>query len=147
MLLDVSNTDMSEGQAMKVRGLILPSQFISSIQCGSLRRERGSWQLRDGRDAYANPWEAELGEIYETAERIQRESALLPRHFAPDVANTPEGFASKLGFIPYIIDFGRILAFGIAGDGAEPSIIWWDDAYWRRVAPSFATLSHFLISN
>jgi hypothetical protein len=57
-------------------------------------------------------------------------------------------FSDAPGFIPYIFDFSHILTFANSGDGAlfcfdyrdhdvKPSIIWWDDAYWRRVAPSF----------
>jgi hypothetical protein len=93
--------------------------------------------------------EAELGQIYETAEQIQRESALLTKHFQAGLADMPDEFVSAPGFISYIADFERILTFAIAGDGApycfdyrestDPSIIWWDDAYWRRVAPSFCT--------
>jgi hypothetical protein len=139
---------MKEGQTMQIRGLTLPREFVGCIESGILRRARGSWQLRELHDAYGNPLETELGEVYETPERIQRESDLLPQHFQLDVADLPDAFSSAPGFIPYITDFSRIIAFGIAGDGApfafdyrdsaEPSIIWWDDAYWRRVAPSFS---------
>jgi hypothetical protein len=56
--------------------------------------------------------------------------------------------ANRRGFIPFITDFSQIVQFGYAGDGAaycfdyredpdEPSIIHWNDGYWRRVAPSF----------
>jgi hypothetical protein len=143
---------VSERQTMQIRGLVFPSQFVRFIQSGSLRRDQGSWPLRDGRDAYGNPCEAELGEVYKTIGTIQRESDLLPRHFPPEFANFPDEFVSEPRFIPYITDFGQILAFGIAGDGApfcfdyrgatvEPSIIWWDDAFWRRIAPSFASFT------
>lgn len=41
-----------------------------------------------------------------------------------------------------------MICFGISGDGApfcldyrtsenEPSVIWWDDIYWRKVSPNF----------
>jgi hypothetical protein len=93
--------------------------------------------------------ETELGQIYVTAEQIQRASALLPQQFQPDLTDLPEEFTSAPGFVPYITDFERILAFAIAGDGSpfcfdyrentDPSVIWWDDAYWRRIAPSFST--------
>lgn len=133
---------------MQIRGMTLPRPFIDCVQSGTLRRDQGSWQLTDGRDAYGNPLETELGQIYETAEQIQRESALLPRDFPPDLADLPDEFASAPGFIPYITDFDRVLTFAMSGDGApycfdyresaDPSIIWWDDAYWRRIAPSFS---------
>jgi len=135
---------------MRVRGLTLPSEFLSCVERGLLRRERGSWPLRFGRDAFGNSWESELGEVYETIDKIERQSDLLPKHFAPDFADIPETFSDQPGFIPYITDFSRILVFAVAGDGApfcfdyrersdQPSVIWWEDAYWHRVAPDFRT--------
>jgi hypothetical protein len=133
---------------MRVRGFTLPKEFVSCVETGQLRRSRGSWPLRGNRDAFGNHWESELGEIYSTVEDIQRESDLLPRYFSPDIRDVPEMFADAPGFIPYISDFSRILTFAISGDGApfcfdyreddrQPSIIWWDDAYWRCVSPDF----------
>ena len=133
---------------MRVRGLALPSEFVSCIESGVLRRARGSWPLRFNREAFGNPWEAELGDVYASVGDIERESDLLPKHFGPDTGDVPEMFSDEPGFIPYISDFSRILAFAIAGDGApycfdyrgpsdQPSVIWWDDVYWRRVAPDF----------
>jgi len=139
---------------MQIRGMTLPSQFIDCVQSGVLRRARGSWLLIHGHDSYGNPLETELGDIYETTQQIEQESALLPQHFPSDLADLPDEFTSAPGFIPYITDFTRLLTFAIAGDGApycfdfresnDPSVIWWDDAYWRRVAPTFpAFLSLF----
>jgi hypothetical protein len=133
---------------MRIRGFTLPAEFVSCVESGQLRRARGSWPLRDDRDAFGNHWQSELSEIYGTASDIERESDLLPRHFQPDAGDGPDMFSDAPGFIPYISDFGRILTFGTSGDGAPfcfdyrehdriPSIIWWDDAYWRRVAPNF----------
>ena len=118
--------------------------------CFVHRRERGSWPPRSHRDAFGNPWEASLGDVYETIGDIERESDQLPRHFPPEIGDIPELSSDAPGFIPYITDFGRILTFAISGDGAPycfdyranadlPSIIWWDDAYWRCVAPDFVT--------
>ena len=133
---------------MRVRGFTLPSEFVSCVTSGQLRRERGCWDLREDRDAFGNHWESSLGEVFETAYDIQRESDLLSKYFPPDINRLPEMFSDAPGFIPYIFDFSHILTFANSGDGAlfcfdyrdhdiEPSIIWWDDAYWRRVAPSF----------
>ncbi len=54
------------------------------------------------------------------------------------------------GAIPDIVDFRGVVCFGMSGDGApfcfdsrergtEPRVIWWDDVYWRVVAPDFAS--------
>ena len=136
-------------QAMQIRGLTLPEQFVACIESGVLRRDRGSWHLREQQDAYGQHLETELGKVYETPEQIERESAKLSQDFPPEFANLPEEFSAVPGFVPYITDFSRLLTFGRAGDGAafcfdyrasvEPSIIWWDDAYWRLIAPSFIT--------
>ena len=47
------------------------------------------------------------------------------------------------------------MCFGMSGDGApfcfdsrergtEPRVIWWDDVYWRVVAPDFASFLSLL---
>ena len=92
-----------------------------------------------------------MGEVYETVQKIERESDLLPKYFPQDIGNLPEMSSDAPGFIPYILDFSHILTFAISADGAPfcfdyrehdylPSIIWWDDVYWRRVAPTFGEL-------
>jgi hypothetical protein len=135
---------------MQIRGLTLPTEFVSCIENHTLRRARGSWQLCSNRDAFGNRLEAELGKVYETIRDIECESDQLPRDFGPGAGDFPDACSNEPGFIPYISDFSRILAFAIASDGApycfdyrrqpnQPSIIWWDDAYWRRVAPDFVT--------
>jgi SMI1 / KNR4 family (SUKH-1) len=123
---------------------------MSYVESRVLRREHGSWPLRFNFDAFGNPWEAELGQVYTNAGDIERESDLLSKCFSPDIGDVPEMSSDAPGFIPYIFDFSQILTFAIAGDGAPycfdyrergdiPSIIWWDDSYWRRVAPDFRT--------
>src|SRR5438034_453169 len=65
-----------------------------------------------------------------------------------EIAEWDAESANRRGFIPFITDFSEIVQFGYAGDGAaycfdyrenpdEPSIIHWNEAYWRRVAPHF----------
>lgn len=132
---------------MTIKGLTLPQPFLIGLERGMFQREMGSWPLIESVDAYGHPLETELGEVYDTAEKIERESARLPDDFPAELDGEPDMFASVPGFIPYITDFDRILAFAIAGDGSpfcfdyressEPSVIWWADAYWHRVAPSF----------
>jgi hypothetical protein len=136
---------------MELNGLKLPHLFVEAIREGILRRDVGSWELRDDFDAYDNPLESELGEVYEAIETIARETEALPRDFTPDgYYGEPSEWEDAPGYIPDIVDFSKIVCFGISGDGApfcfdfrgdehNPSIVWWADAYWRRVAPDFAS--------
>jgi len=100
---------------MRVRGLALPRGFVSCVERGALRRELGCWLLRLDRDEFGNPWESELCNVYETVSEIERKSDLLPKHFPPEIGELPEMFSDVPGFIPYICDFSRILAFGVSG--------------------------------
>ena len=102
-----------------------------------------------------------MGEVYENEETILKETIELPKGFE---LNGYYGEPTDLneakdspGFIADIVDFSQIVCFGIAGDGApfcfdyredlnNPSVIWWDDVYWRQIAPnyeSFKTLFDF----
>jgi hypothetical protein len=133
---------------MEINGLKLPVSFVEAIRTGILYRETGSWALRESIDAYGYPLESELGEIYETEDNIIQETNNLPKHFAPECCEEINDWQNEPGFIPYIVDFSKVVCFGISGDGApfcfdyrvnreEPSVIWWDDIYWRRIAPDF----------
>ena len=136
---------------MEINGLKMPHLFVEAIREGILRRDIGSWELRDNVDAYGNPLESELGEVYEDIETIVRETQELPKYYAPDgFYGEPSEEANEPGYIPDIVDFSKIVCFGTSADGApfcfdfrddesNPSIIWWDDVYWRRVAPDFAS--------
>ena len=88
--------------------------------------------------------------VYSTVSSISAETNSLHRFFEPDGyygASTDKQEALP-GFIPYITDFSHIVCFAIAGGGEHfcfdfredatcPSVVWWDDSYWRRVAPDF----------
>ncbi|MDZ4404260.1 MAG: SMI1/KNR4 family protein [Prosthecobacter sp.] len=134
---------------MIIRSLILPEHFVDCIKRETLRRRMGSWKLLSNFDGYGNPIETEIGEIYHTATEIEAESALLPQYFPPTVSTAVDDLFVEPGFIPYINYFDLILTFGISSDGAPfcfdyrdgdaPSVIWWDDVYWRRVAPNFTS--------
>lgn len=134
---------------MLIKGLKLPVSFVETIRKGTLQREIGCWTLRKETDAYGNHLETELGQIYDSEESIFRETNLLPKGFESDeyYGETSES-ENNLGFIRDITDFSKIICFGVSGDGApfcfdyrddlnNPSIIWWDDIYWRRIAPHF----------
>jgi len=135
---------------MRINGLTLPNSFVDAVREGTLKREVGCWWLKGKTDAYGDALETELAEVYATQGRIRRATAELSIYWARNeiygVDSSDE--ANKPGFIPDILDFSKIIAFGISADGAPfcfdyregkvgPSVIWWDDVYWRRIAPNF----------
>ena len=136
---------------MKINGLNLPSLFVDTISEGRLKREIGSWKLIRDIDAFGNPLETSLGEVFDTYERIRKETDELPTGFKADgYYGEPALDLEGPGAIPDILDFSKILCFAISGDGSpfcfdyrenidEPSVIWWDDVYWRRVAQNFGS--------
>jgi len=139
-----------------VNGFRLPDSFLQAVASGCLRREVGSWQLRSDRDAFGQKLEAELGEVYDTLTKIKRATAELPHGFEPNgvYGESPAEMAGP-GAIPDIVDFRGVVCFGMSGDGApfcfdyrgepaEPRVIWWDDVYWRVVAPDFASFLSLL---
>jgi hypothetical protein len=86
--------------------------------------------------------------------QIEEETNKLPVRYHLD-DYTPEEIAKGdaedadlPGFIPFISDFSQIVVFGHNDMGEDycfdyrenpdgPSIIHWNDSYWRRVAPNF----------
>jgi hypothetical protein len=80
-----------------------------------------------------------------------RETAAPSQHFRPD-GHFGESVPEMAGpeTIPDIIDFSGIVCFSMSSDGAPlclnyrespdcPRAIWWDDVYWRIIAPDFET--------
>jgi hypothetical protein len=134
---------------MEINGLKLPALFLTAIRDGLFRRKVGSWPLKRDVDAYGNPLETELAYVYGSKERIVRATAELSEHWKPDDCyGEPSEWANAPSFIPDILDFSKIVSFGMAADGApfcfdfrerveHPSVIWWADAYWKRIAPDF----------
>ena len=134
---------------MVVNGLQLPASLVRALDRGRLRREVGSWRLKEDRDSYGNRLETELGEVFESLARIRQETAALPAGFPAD--QTPNAWPREFigpGAIPDIRDFSRVVCFAVAGGGEpfcldyredpdRPSVIWWDDCYWRKVSPDF----------
>lgn len=143
---------------MVVNGLALPDSLVDALRSGQLARSRGSWQLKADLDAYGNPLESELGEIYSSPEELKLETDKLSADFPSneDYGESSTDFAGP-GAIPDITEFSEIVCFAISADGspfcldfreskARPSVIWWDDVYWRRIAPdveSFLALFDF----
>jgi len=139
---------------MMVNGLTLPSVLVDALRSGRLRRDLGVWQLKAEKDTYGNPLETDL-RIIDSEEKIQQTTGALPASFQAD-GYYGESLADIAGpgAIADIIDFSQIVCFADSGDGAPfcldfresstcPSVIWWDDVYWRRIAPDVA--SFFLL--
>ena len=136
---------------MKINGLNLPDSFLSAAREGIFHREVGSWPLKRNVDAFGNPLETELSEVYGSKERILEATAELGADWKPDGYYGESGEEeNEPGFIPDITDFSKVVCFGMSGDGApfcfdfrdseeSPSVIWWADAYWKRIAPDFET--------
>ena len=134
-------------EEMQINGLPLPDRFIKCLSDKELYREVGSLALR-ATDAYGNPLESELGEVHDSLESIASATSELPIHFEDDGCYGGESdSANEAGYVPDIIDFSRIICFGSSSDGSPfcldyregdvPSVLWWDDVYWRRIAPEF----------
>lgn len=134
---------------MIVNGHELPLALVQAIQNRRLRRDRGSWPLLEEHDAYGNHFESELGEVFDTLSKLTDETNALPKGFKSDGCyGESNSELQGLGAIPDILDFKDIICFAMAADGSpfcldyrdkpeRPSVIWWDDVYWRRVAPDF----------
>lgn len=129
--------------------MLIPSSYIEAISGGRLKREIGSLKLIKNEDAYGNILETEIGVIFETAEMILKETDKILEDFKAD---GHYGECSKdlegPGAIPDILDFSKVICFAASTDDSpfcfdyrdselKPSIIWWDDVYWRKVAPDF----------
>ncbi len=133
---------------MTVHGHVIPSLLLNLLAQGRLKRERGSWPLLVEKDHYGFRLETDLGFVYPSIEIIEQETAKLPQGFPLETVDDSDDFAEEPGFIPCITDFSAIVEFAIAADGAPfcldyrenhsaPSVIYWDDTYWRRLAPTF----------
>ena len=137
---------------MKVNGLELPPGFVRDLKSRRLRRDCGSWPLRKNFNAFGDPLETELGYTFQTKAEIQKETDKLAEGFVcispEEITETCKILGVQAGEIPYFWDFSKIICFGIAGDGApfcfdfrenesKPRVIWWADAFWQRVAPSY----------
>lgn len=135
---------------MEINGLTLPSLFVQAIQQGQFRRGRSSWLLHEDVDAYGNDLQLYLTFYQRVKDIIEATNALSKDFQADGYYGNPEYEENLPGAIPDILDFTYIVDIGDGGDGSpvcldyredrrEPSVIWWADAYWRRVAPDLAS--------
>lgn len=130
--------------------LPLPPLFRQMCADRRFHRERGCWPLRSEFDCYGNRLETELADVYCEPARRAEENRKLPAGYEDDGiygASLPE-FAGP-GAIDNIVEFADVQVIAVSADGApfcldyrenrfRPSVIWWDDVCWRRIAPDFA---------
>jgi tetratricopeptide (TPR) repeat protein len=141
---------------MTVNGLKLPESFVELID----RPVPEDYWIPKGGEEGVDAYGHQLGNdlwLFDTLAEIEKETNGLPDYF--HVASlTPQTIEKwhvanmqRRGFIPYITDFSRIVRFGRTPSGEsycfdfrenpdKPCIIYWDDGYWRGVAPDFDTL-------
>lgn len=137
---------------MKINGLESPAAFVRDVQARRFDRPRGSWKLHENLNAWGEFMETELDEVFEDEARMQKETNDLAEDFGALSVEDAEGYAEVCGVspgeIPYFWDFSKIICFGNAADDAPfcfdfrdneraPNVIWWADAFWQRVAPSY----------
>jgi SMI1/KNR4 family protein SUKH-1 len=136
---------------MVANGLELPALFEEFVRGPDLPAR---WVLREETDAYGNHFESEL-RLLRDVETMEQGTEALPVLFEAQVTAPLEEIeemnawaASEPGFIPYLCDFSKVVWFGDGHEDSpfcfdfrdslqEPSVIYWNDAWWRRVAPSF----------
>lgn len=141
---------------MEIKGLKLPSLFLQDIDEID-RRSIRHVKLFSDTDAFGFNLDVDLIELH-NRERIIRETNNLPKGFEPNgyygEPNETDYRQNYPGFILDITDFSEIICFGDGGDASpfcfdyrndsdNPSVIWWNDDHWRRIAPdyeSFRTL-------
>lgn len=134
---------------MQIRDMQIPRGLVQALADRMLRRDVGSWQLLSDKDCFGHHLETELGFVFPSREEIEAETTRLPESYLEEgISDDVEADLARPGGIAYIRDFSRIVCFAIAGDGAPfcldyrddpqaPTVIWWDDIYWRVVAPDF----------
>ncbi|UTZ41380.1 SMI1/KNR4 family protein [Vibrio campbellii] len=127
--------------------LELPDFLIEVMGSRMYQIEVGSFSLKQKSDSYGNHLDTELGQLCSSKDEVLRCTEALKSDFVPDGCYGSSELSGYPGEIRDITDFSKIVCFGYSSDGApfcldfrdgcEPSIIWWDDVYWRRISPNF----------
>jgi hypothetical protein len=138
---------------MTVNGLKLPDSFVTLID---RPQPLDYWVLKGDVDAYGHKFLQDLI-LLDSLAKIEEETIRLPISFhiadytPEEIAEANAEDARLPGWIPFITDFSKVVYFGRTPSGEaycfdfrdnrdEPSIIYWDDGHWVRVAPDFDTL-------
>jgi SMI1/KNR4 family protein SUKH-1 len=142
---------------MVVNGLKLPAAFVRLCQAITEGKLPHRWELKNGLDAYGHPWGATL-EINPTLEGIMwntnnlrafyQEGRLQQFPEDDEEPGSPLDLSKMPGFVHDFTDVSQFVWFGktpsgedfcfdFRADPKEPCVLYWDDGYWRRVAPHF----------
>ena len=140
-------------KTMQINDLTLPAAYLADIENGKLHLAPKHCPLKNNLNAFGDSTETELDVCFGDAQTIAEETATLQQDFEitfEEAADFDADHEFWPGEIPLITDFSRVLCFARAADGApfcfdyrenpdEPSVFWWADAYWQRVAPNYAS--------
>ncbi|MGK5006968.1 SMI1/KNR4 family protein [Janthinobacterium sp. LB2P70] len=134
---------------MQINGLDVPSEYVAFA--ARYRDAQGfcNLRLKPERDSFASVLQTELAQIYTDAPELTVRTAKLGVCFVADGCyGQPGSVSAEPGAMADIVDFTEIICFGMAGDGSPfcfdyrgargaPSVILWDDDYWRKISNSF----------
>jgi hypothetical protein len=135
---------------MKVKDLMLPQSFVEFAKQTQPLNGSCGLDLIKKFDSFGNQLETELATVYIDTKSIEKETAELSLHFVNDgYYGIDDENIEMPGAISDIVCFDKIVCFGMSGDGAPfcfdfrenkntPSIIWWDDTFWRKISNSFS---------
>jgi hypothetical protein len=129
-----------------VNGLKLPWTFVELI---NLTDQPFNWVPKDGEwgvEAYGEALDVLPLEIYTSLEMTEWATAQLQTLYGEGRFHQLPADAKKHDFD--LSDISKIVWFGQTASGeaycfnyqenpSEPSVIYWDDGCWRRVAPNF----------
>lgn len=134
---------------MNVNNLQLPEAYTALALTHQASGGFCNLRLAGEHDAFGNFLETELAQIYIDEVQLAAKTKQLNEYFALDGCYGESAIESSTpGAIADITDFTEIVCFGMAADGsqfcfdfrndkAEPSVIWWDDDYWRKISNDF----------
>jgi SMI1-KNR4 cell-wall len=141
---------------MVVNGFELPQAFVQLVEATQQDEGPSAWELKEDVDAYGEPWENGGLELYTNSEYMAEETRALDRMYRQGKFQHLEGLSDEPGFIDdftgvsHFVWFGsnaagEVYCFDFGGDPKEPSVFYWEDGYWRRVAPNFKTFMELFV--
>ncbi|GHS89330.1 hypothetical protein FACS189487_09360 [Campylobacterota bacterium] len=133
---------------MEIKGMVLPQSFVQFANQIQPLSRCCHIDLIENIDSFGNVLDADLGMVFCDEATIVKETENLSLNFAPDGFYGSDLETKEPGAIADIVCFDEIICFGISADDApfcfdfredknSPSIIWWDDVYWRKISNSF----------
>ena len=134
---------------MNVGRFSLPKPFVNALESGLFQRKRGSWELKRNTDAFGNRLETEIADVYCSVAAILEAGKENKEDFPIDEHHgVSQVVPDESGAVADVTDFDAVVEFATSADGSpfcfdfrtdpdNPSVVWWNDWYWRRVAPDF----------